>query len=94
MQNTSDGKLVEQEGGGAEEKQRRVDGVNVDSEEKMDSLQLEYTYLLTSQLESQRDYFESKMSRMEETAGREAMELSARAKFAQEERLKVQKELG
>lgn len=93
VQNTSDGKLVEQEGGGAEEKQRRVDGVNVDSEEKMDSLQLEYTYLLTSQLESQRDYFESKMSRMEETAGREAMELSARAKFAQEERLKVQKEL-
>ena len=30
--------------------QRRVDGVHVDSDEKMDSLQLEYTYLLTSQV--------------------------------------------
>jgi len=51
VQNTSDGKLVEQEGGGGQtEKQRRVDGVHVDSDEKMDSLQLEYTYLLTSQV--------------------------------------------
>ena len=32
------------------------------ADEKMDSLQLEYTYLLTSQLESQRDYFENKVN--------------------------------
>ena len=35
----------------------------VASEEKMDSLQLEYTYLLTSQLEDQRSYFMSKLHR-------------------------------
>jgi hypothetical protein len=51
LQNTSDGKLVEQEAGGGEEgKQRRVGGLPVDTEEKVDSLQLEYTYLLTSQV--------------------------------------------
>ena len=31
-----------------------VDGVRVNVDEKIDSIQLEYTYLLTSQLESQR----------------------------------------
>jgi len=42
---------VEQEAGGGEEgKQRSVGGLHVDNEEKMDSLQLEYTYLLTSQV--------------------------------------------
>ena len=51
LQNTSDGKLVEQEAGGGEEgKRRSVGGVAVDNEEKVDSLQLEYTYLLTSQV--------------------------------------------
>jgi hypothetical protein len=42
---------VEQEAGGGEEgKRRSVGGLHVDNEEKMDSLQLEYTYLLTSQV--------------------------------------------
>lgn len=31
----------------------------------MDSVQLEFTYLLTSQLDSQRQYFEDKLSRLE-----------------------------
>lgn len=35
-------------------------------DEKMDSVQLEYTYLLTSQLESQRNYFEDIISRLQE----------------------------
>ena len=51
FQNTSDGKLVEQEVGGEDHKHREhVGGLPVDSDEKMDSLQLEYTYLLTSQV--------------------------------------------
>lgn len=50
VQNTSDGKLVEQEGGGEGGKRSSVGGVHVDSDEKMDSLQMEYTYLLTSQV--------------------------------------------
>ena len=44
-------------GGDAEEKEKSnsgVDGVRVNVDEKIDSIQLEYTYLLTSQLESQR----------------------------------------
>ena len=53
VQSQEDGKLVEQEGGGMEgvkgggKHTGSVDGVAVDNVEKMDSLQLEYTYLLT-----------------------------------------------
>lgn len=35
-------------------------------DEKLDSVQLEYTYLLTSQLESQRKYYEEKMARIQD----------------------------
>ena len=38
------------------------------SGEKLDSITLEYTYLLTSQLESQRLYFEEKMNLVESEA--------------------------
>ena len=43
---------MEQEAGGGEEGKQRssVGGLHVDNDEKMDSLQLEYTYLLTSQV--------------------------------------------
>ena len=66
VQSQGDGKLVEQEQeeggkGGGKGCVNTVEGV--DSEEKMDSLQLEYTYLLTSQLEDQRSYFQSKLAR-------------------------------
>ncbi|XP_053376205.1 BRCA1-associated protein-like [Mercenaria mercenaria] len=56
VQNKSDGKLV------------RVDeGGNPVQDEKMDALNLEYTYLLTNQLESQRLYFEEKIEEVEKT---------------------------
>jgi len=55
IQNKEDGKLVEMD-----ERGQRA------SDEKMDSLNLEYTYLLTSQLESQRRYFEEKMLALEQ----------------------------
>ncbi|KAL4223545.1 hypothetical protein ACF0H5_017016 [Mactra antiquata] len=54
VQNKSDGKLVQVDEGG-----------NPVQDEKMDSLNLEYTYLLTNQLESQRLYFEERMEEME-----------------------------
>eukprot|EP01135_Chromosphaera_perkinsii_P011360 Nk52_evm5s2391 gene=Nk52_evmTU5s2391 len=38
------------------------------NEEKVDAIELEYTYLLTSQLESQREYFQDKISRIEKEA--------------------------
>lgn len=56
IQSKSDGKLV------------AVDGQHEASNEKMDSLTLEYTYLLTNQLESQRLFFEQKLSFVEKEA--------------------------
>eukprot|EP00794_Sanderia_malayensis_P014363 gene14363-15859_t len=57
VQNKSDGKFV------------AIDGNNETlGDEKVDSLNLEYTYLLTSQLESQRLYFEEKMAFLEKDA--------------------------
>jgi BRCA1-associated protein len=58
VQNKSDGKLVEFGAPLGE----------VGSDEKLDSITLEYTYLLTSQLESQRLYFEEKIAFVEKDA--------------------------
>lgn len=57
LQNKGDGKLVAAAGPGDES----MDG----AEEKVDSVQLEFTYLLTSQLDAQRQYFEEKLARLE-----------------------------
>ena len=54
-------------------------------DEKMDSIQLEYTYLLTSQLESQRRYFEEKITRVEVTAQSEIDDLVSQIRAASEE---------
>ena len=62
-----------------------VDGVRVNVDEKIDSIQLEYTYLLTSQLESQRRYFEEKIARVESDAHREIEEVMNRARTSVEE---------
>jgi len=65
VQNKSDGKLIEVDESG-----------NVIQEgEKLDSITLEYTYLLTSQLESQRLYFEEKMSLVESEARSQVEEM-------------------
>lgn len=53
FQNKSDGKLVASQ----TEKDER--------EEKIDSMQMEFTYLLTSQLDTQRKYYEERMERLE-----------------------------
>lgn len=52
LQNKADGKLVPSEGPPSESEA---------SEDKLDSVQLEFTHLLTSQLEEQRLYFEDKL---------------------------------
>ena len=62
-----------------------VDGVQVNHDEKMDSIQLEYTYLLTSQLESQRRYFEEKISRVEVNAQREIDDMVAQSRGSSDE---------
>ncbi|XP_055610111.1 BRCA1-associated protein-like [Uranotaenia lowii] len=53
LQSKSDGKLVATQSPGN------------DGDEKIDSMQLEFTYLLTSQLDAQREYYEDKMVRLE-----------------------------
>jgi BRCA1-associated protein len=94
VQSQEDGKLVEQEGGGLRGgKGGAVDGLAVDSEEKMDSLQLEYTYLLTSQLEDQRSYFQSKVARVEEEAGREVAAVTDRMQQQLEGNVRLQENL-
>ncbi|XP_020282126.1 BRCA1-associated protein [Pseudomyrmex gracilis] len=63
-----DGKMVE--GGPTTAKN---EGAAV--EEKVDSVQLEFTYLLTSQLETQRQYFEEKLNRSEQRSIADITEL-------------------
>jgi BRCA1-associated protein len=58
IQNKQDGKLVQFDEAG------RV----IYQDEKLDSVTLEYTYLLTMQLESQRIYFEERLQQQEESA--------------------------
>lgn len=53
LQSKTDGKLVATQSPGD------------DGEEKVDSIQLEFTYLLTQQLDAQREYYEEKMERLE-----------------------------
>jgi len=88
----ADGKIVETgTGSGGRDSEdckdgaKNVDGVTVNSDEKLDSIQLEYTYLLTSQLEAQRRYFEEKIKRLEEDAHQEMEEVMSRALASMEE---------
>ncbi|KAL3856749.1 hypothetical protein ACJMK2_011472 [Sinanodonta woodiana] len=64
VQNKSDGKIIQVDESGHPVEQ-----------EKLDSLTLEYTYLLTNQLESQRLYFEEKMNLVEKEAHNKVTEL-------------------
>uniref|UniRef100_A0A914WUY1 BRCA1-associated protein n=1 Tax=Plectus sambesii TaxID=2011161 RepID=A0A914WUY1_9BILA len=58
IQSKTDGKVVEFE--------QHRNAENVTGDEKMEAIQLEYTCLLTNQLENQRRYFEEKVARSEE----------------------------
>lgn len=64
FQNKGDGKLVDSPSG------RRYEGDDSgheleDTEDKMDNMQLEFTHMLTSQLEAQRNYFEERIKQGE-----------------------------
>jgi len=74
-----DGKLVEVGGG-----HRRVDETcDEDNQEKVDSLQLEFTYMLTTQLESQRYYFEERLNMQQKDLQREIEKLHIRLEEAE-----------
>ncbi|XP_034236296.1 BRCA1-associated protein isoform X2 [Thrips palmi] len=75
LQNKGDGKLVE---GSAPGKQDVTD-------EKLDSVQLEFTYMLTSQLDSQRMYFEDQLLRLDQQTLAERTELKEKLQKLRED---------
>ncbi|KZC04189.1 PREDICTED: BRCA1-associated protein [Dufourea novaeangliae] len=62
-------------------------------EEKVDSVQLEFTYLLTSQLETQRQYFEERLARLEQHSVLQTTELRDKLSQVSEESAKLKEEL-
>ncbi|GJQ78114.1 hypothetical protein Trydic_g2452 [Trypoxylus dichotomus] len=84
LQNKGDGKLVPSEGPPSES-----DG----TQEKVDSVQLEFTYLLTSQLEEQRLYFEDKLAQLDFQAGEETKALRDKLTSIAEENKQLKSKL-
>ena len=80
LQNKSDGKPVE------------VD-CNQYNEEKIDSLKLEYTYLLTNQLDTQRHYFEETISRIETENTEQVKDIIGKNKLLEEQKDQIEKDL-
>ncbi|XP_011705414.1 PREDICTED: BRCA1-associated protein [Wasmannia auropunctata] len=80
-----DGKMVE--GGHSATKS---EGAAV--EDKVDSVQLEFTYLLTSQLETQRQYYEERLSRSEQRSITEITELRDKLEQVLEENSQFKKQ--
>lgn len=80
LANKSDGKPVEVEGG---ESYRLA-------EEKIETVQLEYTYLLTQQLESQRKYYEKLLKDSEKSLQKKTNELICKHKKTSDELAKLQ----
>ena len=81
LQNKSDGKVVEVE---CNPSLQHV------SEEKIDAVQLEYTYLLTNQLETQRKYFEEHIQRIENDSSQQIKEIIDKARINHEEKEKLE----
>lgn len=57
LQSKGDGKLVAT--------QTPAESADNNNDEKIDSIQLEFTYMLTSQLHKQREFYEEKLARLE-----------------------------
>eukprot|EP00300_Choanocystis_sp_HF-7_P015577 c19107_g1_i2.p1 GENE.c19107_g1_i2~~c19107_g1_i2.p1 ORF type:complete len:470 (+),score=131.53 c19107_g1_i2:262-1671(+) len=93
IQNNSDGKLVAVGQTQSTDQSRSEDGTEeVEGEvfeamvqSKLDSISLEYTQLLTSQLERQRDYFEERQREMEAQMAKQYETLSAQLEASQAE---------
>ncbi|OQR67672.1 BRCA1-associated protein-like [Tropilaelaps mercedesae] len=84
VQNKTDGKLVQLESS--------VGGATMN--EKVDSVQLEYTYLLTSQLEQQRRFFEESLEQQAKESTRQIEELKEKTRIAIEERKQLEGKMG
>ncbi|KAM9841873.1 BRCA1-associated protein [Aulostomus maculatus] len=80
----TDGKMVQYE----------CEGDSCQAEEKIDALQLEYSYLLTSQLESQRIYWENKIVHLEKETAEEINNMKAKFKETLERCDNLERRLG
>ena len=65
----------------------------VTSDEKLDSIQIEYSYLISSELEKQRMYYEEKLKHMEIEAKSKEMQLEGRLKGVMDEKAQLEKEV-
>lgn len=82
LQNISDGKVVE------------VDNKSVlESEEKIDALQLEYTHLLTSQLDTQRKFYEEKINKIESEVQETILNLQSKTQLMTQDKVKMQEQI-
>lgn len=81
-----DGKLVEVSSQG-----RTSD--DCDGEDKMDHLQLEYTYMLTTQLESQRYFFEERLENQDKEFRKEIARLEQKLSESNEKKYKDELEV-
>ena len=73
IQNKADGKMVDLPDGGGKGGMSAM-GADMVPREKMDAMGNEYAYLLQSQLENQRSYFEDQLDRAVEKAGKAAVQ--------------------
>jgi BRCA1-associated protein len=82
MQSKSDGKLVELPSAPANYDHNSSYDDSV-PREKLDNISMEYTHLLTSQLESQRLYYEEKLERAADKASKASKDAAAAAEAAE-----------
>ncbi|GBP43004.1 BRCA1-associated protein [Eumeta japonica] len=87
VQNKGDGKLVAAEGGFTTE-----DGLACGGE-KLDSAQLEFTYILTKQLDRQRLFYEEKIARIESEHATECENLKSRAEEVETQATQLQEQI-
>lgn len=81
LQNKTDGKLV------------ATNAPSSEGDEKVDSMQLEFTYLLASQLDAQRKHFEDRLSRVEATMAADKMSVSRETEKIREDNAQIEQKL-
>ncbi|KAL3899519.1 MAG: hypothetical protein SGCHY_001996 [Lobulomycetales sp.] len=92
IQNNADGKIVELSApsrGGGHQKDSKADGSDGSdraNQKKLEHISLEYTYLLTSQLESQRLFYESQLGKFQDALTTQLDELSLKVAQLESER--------
>lgn len=88
IQNKSDGKLVELPAQNSHSNARSEHVDDKDGLQKSDAIYLEYQYLLTAQLETQRSWYEQKMREIDEIRSRQLRDLEEQQKSLKEQLIK------